>query len=176
MTSESSGRLLDRAAFRQFVNTVGVLVAAADGQWAAMSAEWCTPVSIEPRLLGVYVGDTRFTWSVVEHADSFGLSLLSEAQAALSKQLGNVSGRDVDKRPWWWAQSEPGQTLPVRLIGGAASWYECRIVDRIQVGDHWLVVGEPMAARVFADRRPLVYRGGRYHQLGPVLEKPQPFP
>lgn len=174
MTTEISGRLLDHTAFRQFVNTVGVVVAEADGQWAAMSAEWCTPVSIEPRLLGVYVGDSRFTWSVVERADSFGLSLLAEPQAALSKQLGNVSGRDVDKRPWWWADSEPGEALPVRLIGGACSWYECRIVDRITVGDHRLVVGAPVAARVFADRRPLVYRGGRYHQLGPVLEKPGP--
>lgn len=173
MTREVSGRLLDHKAFRQFVNTVGVIVVEAGGRWAAMSAEWCTPVSIEPRLLGVYVGDTRFTWSVVERAASFGLSLLSERQAALSKQLGSVSGRDMDKRPWWWADSQPGEALPVRLIGDAQSWYECRIVDRIPVGDHWLVVGEPVVARVFADRRPLVYRGGRYHKLGPVLEKPE---
>lgn len=170
--TDQPGRLLDHRAFRQFVNTVGVMVAQAEGRWAAMSAEWCTPVSIEPRLLGVYVGDSRYTWSVVERADSFGLSLLSEHQAALSKQLGNLSGHDVDKRPWWWGDSEPGEALPVRLLQGAHTWYECRIVDRVAVGDHRLVVGAPVAARVFDERRPLLYRGGRYHQLGAVLEKP----
>jgi 3-hydroxy-9,10-secoandrosta-1,3,5(10)-triene-9,17-dione monooxygenase reductase component len=164
--------LLDQAAFRQFVNTVGVIIAQSGGQWAAMSAEWCTPVSISPRLVGVYVGDTRFTWTVVQSADAFGLSLLAENQAALSKQLGNLSGHNVDKRPWWWEQSVAGRALDVRLIDGAHAWYECRIQDILTVGDHRLVVGAPVATQAFLDRPPLLYRGGRYHQLGLRLEKP----
>jgi len=164
--------LLDAAAFRQFVNTVGVITVGTDGAWNAMSAEWCTPVSIEPRLLGVYVGDSRYTWTLLQQATCFGLSLLAEDQAGWSKQLGNLSGHTVDKRPWWWEDSEPGTVLPVRLLRGAHTWYECRIVEVVPVGDHRLVVGEPVASRVFSGRPPLLYRGGRYHRLGPIIEKP----
>lgn len=162
---------LDARAFRRFVNTVGVITVSHAGRDNAMSAEWCTPVSIEPRLIGVFVGYTRYTWTLVEESPVFGLSLLADHQAALSHDLGDVSGAEQDKAPLWAAWREAGQVLAVSLIREAQAQYECEKVSVHAYGDHALVVGRPVAARIDEDRSPLLYQGGRYHHLGPQVVK-----
>lgn len=165
--------LLDARAFRRFVNTVGVITVAYAGRENAMSAEWCTPVSIEPRLIGVFVGYTRYTWALIEQSPVFGLSLLADHQATLSHDLGDVSGAERDKAPLWADWREAGQVLPVSLIREAQAQYECEKVSCHPYGDHALVVGRPVASRIDEARQPLLYQGGRYHHLGPQVDKPR---
>lgn len=170
--SEAGGHLLDSQAFRRFVNTVGVVAAEADGQFAALAAEWCTPVSIEPRLLGVYVGHERFSMTVLAHAEAFGLSILAAGQAGLSHELGSRTGWHEPKRPWWEPWAEWGAVLRVPLVKGASAVYECVVEDRRTYGDHVLLVARPVAARTAGDDDPLLYHGGRYFRLGALVEKP----
>ena len=152
---------------------MGVVAVTREGTTNAMAAEWTTPISIEPRLIGVYVGDTRYTWELIRDATVFGLSLLTERQGGVSHVLGSYSGREDPKRsrlPQWL---QPGTVLPVPLVRDASAHFECRLVDRHRYGDHILVVGSPVAARVIEEDRPLLYHGGRYHRLGPQLPKPE---
>ena len=172
MTRPDPDTLLDAAAFRRFVNTVGVVAVVHQGHVLAMTAEWCTPVSIEPHLVGVYVGTARFTETGMEEARMFGLSLLSDEQADLSHVLGSVSGWDVDKESLWDERRVMGTRLPVPLVKGASAHYECDVVTSHRVGDHVLWVGRPVAARLAGPDAPLLYHGGRYFRLGAQVPKP----
>ncbi len=163
--------LLDHRAFRRFVNTVAIVGVAVGDVVNAMAAEWTTPVSIEPRLLGVYIGDTRYTGELMEQTDIFGISLLSERQAHLAHLLGSWSGRALDKVAEVGPELEWGSVEHVPLIRGAQAQYECRVHSRMVLGDHVLVVGAPVAARITDRAAPLLYHGGTYHRLGPIIPK-----
>ncbi len=163
--------LLDHRAFRRFVNTVAIVGVAVGDVVNAMAAEWATPVSIEPRLLGVYVGDTRYTGELMEQTEVFGISLLSEEQAQLAHLLGSWSGRELNKAAEVGSGFEWGAVEHVPLIRGAQAQYECRVHSRTVLGDHILVVGAPRAARINDQAAPLLYHGGTYHRLGPVIPK-----
>jgi flavin reductase (DIM6/NTAB) family NADH-FMN oxidoreductase RutF len=164
-------RLLDHRAFRRFVNTVAVVGVAVGDAVNAMAAEWCTPVSIEPRLLGVYIGDTRYTGELMDQATVFGISLLSDRQAHLAHLLGSWSGRERNKAAEIGNQLEWGAVERVPLVRDAQAQYECRIHSRTGLGDHILVVGAPVAARINGQAAPLLYHGGTYHRLGPLIPK-----
>lgn len=137
-----------------------------------MAAEWTTPISIEPRLIGVYVGDTRYTWELIQEAAVFGLSLLADDQAEVSHVFGSFSGRDDVKKERLRDWLVTGEHLLAPVVRNAAAQFECRVVDRHRYGDHILVVGDPVSAAVAEVDRPLLYHGGRYHRLGTEIQKP----
>ncbi len=172
MTDADDGVLLDATAFRRFVNSVGVVAVGRDDHVLAMTAEWCTPVSLAPRLLGVYVGAGRFTETGMEAAAAFGLSLLTASQASLAHVLGSTSGWQQDKEPLWAADRIRGPVLGVPLVAGASAHFECEVVDAHVVGDHVLWIGRPVGAGVSGPDAPLLYHSGRYWSLGPIIAKP----
>jgi flavin reductase (DIM6/NTAB) family NADH-FMN oxidoreductase RutF len=161
-------------AFRLFVNSV-VAVSTRDRETVnAMSAEWCTPLSIAPVLLGVLVGHSRWTHSLIQRTWQAGLSLLAEDQAGVAHLLGDSSGRDHNKLngdgPDWFS----GPSLGLPLIRAAAAHFECQVTAVHTVGDHDLIVMAPVWCGVATHAKPLVYHRGHYFTLPEPLCKPAP--
>ncbi len=160
-------------AFRLFVNSVVAVSTRAVDTVNAMSAEWCTPVSIDPVLLGVLVGHTRWTHALIGESSQVGLSLLAEDQATIAHDLGDSSGRSNDKLgangPAWFS----GPILGLPLIEGAAAHFECHVVAVHTVGDHDLIIGSPVWSATTILAKPLVYHRGHYYQLPEPLRKPE---
>ncbi len=156
---------IDREAWR-FINSVSVITVAVDGVVNAMSAEWCAPVSLKPPLIGVFVGEERFTRGLIERAEFFGVSLLADDQAWIARACGRHSGRDLNKLLTFEIPTEPALTIPVPLIAGSSAQFECRVLDRRVYGSHMLVVGEPLRAVGNPAKRTLAYHRGHYYTLG----------
>ncbi len=156
---------LDREAWR-FINSVSVITVCVDGVVNAMSAEWCAPVSLKPPLIGVFVGEERFTRPLIERAATFGVSLLAEDQAWIGRACGRYSGRAVNKIEAFRIPIEPAHYIEAPLIAGAAAQFECRVVDRRAYGSHLLVVGEPLRAVGNPAKRAIAYSRGRFYALG----------
>lgn len=161
-------------AFRLFVNSVVAVSTRTETVVNAMSAEWCTPLSIEPVLLGALVGHSRWTHALIGDTSHIGLSLLAEGQASIAHHLGDTSGRIHDKLdatgPAWF----PGPVFGLPLIEGAAAHFECQVVAVHAAGDHDLIVGSPVWSGITPFAKPLVYHRGRYYQLPEPLNKPAP--
>lgn len=159
-------------AFRLFVNSVVAVSTREHEAVNAMSAEWCTPLSITPVLLGVLVGHSRWTHTLIQKTDQVGLSLLAEDQAGVAHLLGDSSGRDHNKLngegPAWFS----GPLLGLPLISGAAAHFECHVSAVYTVGDHDLIVAVPAWSEVAQHAKPLVYHRGRYFKLPEPLRKP----
>ncbi len=156
---------IDRAAWR-FVNSVSVVTVSLDGITNAMSAEWCAPVSLKPPLIGVFVGEERFTRGLIERAEFFGVSLLADDQVWIARACGRHSGREVNKIAEFNIPTEPARYIPAPLIAGSSAQFECRVLDRRVYGSHMLVVGEPLRAVGNPEKLPLVYHRGHYYALG----------
>ncbi|MEX2356483.1 MAG: flavin reductase family protein [Thermaerobacterales bacterium] len=167
---------VDRSAWR-FCNSVGIITVTAGGRMNAMAAEWFTPVSINPPLLGVFVGLDRYTHHLMEETPYWAVSLLGERQTDISVYTGRFSGYEVDKLDTFPIPLTAAKHIPAPLIQGAAAHFECRTVAKHLYGDHTLYVGHPIRAAADPDAPlPLVYyKGGMYHlgEREPRLERDQ---
>ena len=124
-----------------------------------LTAAWVTRVSIDPPLVLVSIGHERHTWNMMEAAEEFTVSVLSEGQVPEARLFGRHSRRDRDK----WAEVEH-----VLLGGGcpamsrcAARWL-CRIESRFTTGDHDCIVGRLVESEVVDGAPALPMRGADY--------------
>lgn len=163
---------IERGAWR-FINSVSIVTVAVDGIVNAMSAEWCAPVSLKPPLIGVFVGDERFTRRLIEQAETFGISLLAENQAWIARVCGRHTGGEVPKIERFQIPTEPAHYISAPLIEGAAAQFECRVLDRRAYGSHLLVVGEPLRAVGNPHARTLAYHRGHFYRLGEEVAIPE---
>jgi flavin reductase (DIM6/NTAB) family NADH-FMN oxidoreductase RutF len=162
-----------REAWRASVASVALVTTCGNGRTNVMAAEWSLRVSLDPVLFAVFVGKERGTYFLLDSSGEFGLNYCSDEQAHLAWVAGHYSIREgVDK----WSLA-PFSTFPARrisppLIEGCVSNLECRVVSRFETGDHAAFVGEVLESYYDPNKSPLVYRGGRYHRLGPRIIVP----
>lgn len=150
------------------------VTAQAEGRANFMPAAWVVPLSHTPPLVGVAIAPERFTYGLVEKSGEFGLSIPGLNLAEKVRLAGEISGREVpDKFQVVGVRPVPAQKIRAPLVEGCLAYLECRVVQKVPVGDHTLFVGEVVAAqadpRAFQDLwllpedpalRPLHHLGG----------------
>lgn len=157
------GGPLDGAMLRRALGgfATGVTVTTAlgpDGRPAGFTANSFTSVSLEPPLVLVCLGRGAASYPVFAEAGSFAVNVLSADQQEVARVFAT---RGADKfASVAWGPRETG--APV--FRGVAAWFECRMRERIDAGDHVIVIGEVVGfGRGTA--APLVYCGGRFAAL-----------
>lgn len=150
-----------RDTFGHFPSGVVALAASVDGEDAVLVASSFTVgVSLEPPLVMFAVQKSSTTWPSLRSAERIGVSVLSQGQGVLCRQL---SGKDKKAR---------FNNIPVdRTAGGAiliestAVTMECTIHAEFPAGDHDIVVLEVLAADANVGVAPLVFHGSRFRSL-----------
>ncbi len=151
-----------RRAFSMFPTGVVAMCAMDDGAPIGMTINSFTSVSLDPPLVSVCMARQSFTWSRLRRLPRIGLTVLGADQEALSRQLAartgdRFSGIDFEVRPEG-AVHIPGGTL----------WLDCSVRDRLDGGDHEIVLLEVKETTVFPHVKPLVYHQRHYLTLAPA--------
>jgi flavin reductase (DIM6/NTAB) family NADH-FMN oxidoreductase RutF len=115
-------------------------------------------VSLEPPLLLICVGHAVTMIEAFRAASYFGISVLSERQREISERFARKGYDRFNGTPWHAGESG------VPLLDGALAEIECAVHHRFTAGDHDILVGEMVAARVH-DGEPLIYYASRYRGL-----------
>lgn len=136
-----------------------------DGERNAMACEWNMPLSFDPPLIGVSIGETRETRVLLRNADYFGVTFLPSEQTWVYATVGACSHRLVeDKFDRFGIEVRLDDRTEVPLVVGGLN-YVCRMKDTLLVGDHRLYVGEVVKAYASSEQRvltPLHLGFGRY--------------
>ena len=108
----------------------------------AMTADWVTPLSFRPTLLGVSIGHTRYTKKLIEKEKDFvvavpTLELLKDVWVA-----GTVSGVKVNKAEEMSVTFVESKKVKAPSIKECQANLECKVVNEVDVGDHTFFVGE----------------------------------
>lgn len=146
-------------ALRLIPAPVAVIGAATDGVMGGLTAAWVTRVSIDPALILVSVGHTRYTWELMADDGPFTISLLAADQVPEARLFGLKSRRDVDK----WDKVEHillGKGVPA--LKHCSARFLCETVSRFTTGDHDCFVGRVLEAEVVAGAPALPMRGADY--------------
>ena len=148
-----------RRACAKFATGVTIAtILAPDGTPHGMTANSFTSVSCDPPLVLLCVDHRTSILTSFRSNLHFGVNVLSEDQRDLSMRFAQKGQDRFDQLPWI-----AGKT-GVPLIENALASFECRITERVTAGDHDIIIGEVLWARI-REGRPLVFFNSAYGSL-----------
>lgn len=164
----AAGRRL-REVMSTWPRGVAVVGASSRGRVDAMTIDTLTSVCLEPEtVLVVLANDARTTRTVLD-SGRYTVSILGGDQAGVARRFA-VPG----------ARRFPDEDLVVGadgrvLVAGAVATLCCRVVQRLEAGDHVVVLREVSAAHVWGGPQ-LVHCEGSLSRLGVGSAPPGPAP
>jgi flavin reductase (DIM6/NTAB) family NADH-FMN oxidoreductase RutF len=149
-----------RQAFGTFATGVTVVTCNADdGVPHGATVNAFTAVSLDPPLAQVTLTRTSRAARYLEGAP-FAINILSLDQIDVAHHF---AGRVMEEEPEWTLDGD------VPILTRNAATLECRPWNIYDGGDHIIVVGEVIALEV-TGREPLLYFGGRFHEIGRLVD------
>ncbi|MFY9477746.1 MAG: flavin reductase family protein [Aquabacterium sp.] len=151
---------IDPKAFRQALGNfpTGVTVVTtkeADGTPRGLTANSFTSVSLDPPLVLVCLGKQTASHPVFEASDTFAINILADDQRDVSGLFASKSPDKFEQARW-----HAGRT-GAPLIDGSVAWFDCTVHQRVDAGDHTILIGR-VADMGQRTARPLGYCQGAY--------------
>ncbi len=136
------------------------------GEDVGMTATAFVSVSLDPPLALVSLREGSRMDDLLAEQPLWAVSLLAESQRHIAGRFA-MKGRLSDRLLFEDIPYVRGEATGAPLVGGALATLELRTEQRVPAGDHTLVVGRVLTARLpSADGGPLLYFRGRYRRLG----------
>jgi flavin reductase (DIM6/NTAB) family NADH-FMN oxidoreductase RutF len=148
-----------RELFGSFPTTVSIVTTLdGAGEPRGFTCNAVSAVSVDPPLLLVCVGKGSRSLPALQHSGAFVVHVLADGGQDASERF---AGKSADKfAGHTWRPSEVAGGAPV-LSGIALGHAECTVVQRVEAGDHWILIGRVEGAEVFSGR-PLLYHQRAY--------------
>ncbi|QOC91988.1 flavin reductase family protein [Micromonospora craniellae] len=148
-----------RTLLRHQASTVTVVTAPGTPA-AGFTATSFTSVSLSPPVVSFCLNLGSSSWPTVAAARHVGVHLLALHQQDLARTFA-TSGIDRFAAPTRWQVGPEG----VPILDDTLAWLLCRVIDRVPVGSHAIVLAEPELVRSPATGSPLLYHRGGYTGL-----------
>ncbi|MCK5287297.1 MAG: flavin reductase [Thermodesulfovibrionia bacterium] len=140
--------------FRKILNGVFIVTTKKGDKINGMTAVWVARSSFKPPLVSVSVGKTRYSHDLIKESGVFALNILSKKQIAQGKHFGFKSGRNTDKfKDIEYTTRKTGSPI----LKDSAGYFDCKVVNSCDAGDHTIFVGEVLDAEAYEDKTPLLY-------------------
>jgi 3-hydroxy-9,10-secoandrosta-1,3,5(10)-triene-9,17-dione monooxygenase reductase component len=155
-----------RAVMSRFAT--GVTIVTADGPGKrplGSTANAVASVSLHPPLVLVCLREESETLAALRESGGFAINVLAEDQRHLADRFAAAASDDQ----WDGVPYElPATRHP--LLAGTLAALECTVHDEADGGDHRIVIGRVLSARL-ADEplSPLLFAESRYHVIGETL-------
>ncbi|GAA0555484.1 flavin reductase family protein [Paractinoplanes ferrugineus] len=152
---------LFRALLRRHAAAVVVITAPGEPP-AGFTATSFTSVSLDPPLVSFCLAHTASAWPVIAAAGVVAVHVLAQEQEHVARTFA-TRGIDRFAAHGAWAPGPGG----VPLLDGVLARIVCRVVRRVEAGDHSIVLAAPETGDHHEDLSvaPLVYHDGHYAHL-----------
>ncbi len=145
-----------RRAFGTFLTGVTVITTHdVEGRPRGMTANSFSSVSLDPPLLLVCVGKGAASFEAFNSTDSFAVNLLDAGQTELSNLFASKA---ADK---FASVSHDRIHTGAPVLTECMTWFDCTVYNRIDAGDHIILLGEVQAFGT-SPSAPLGFCRGRY--------------
>jgi len=172
-------RNLDEVDARRLLTGGPVLLVSSSyrGRHNVMPVAYAMPLSLVPPVIGIAVHPSRHTFDVIKKRNEFAISIPGRELLHHIQYLGSLSGEDFDKLELTKLPTFRARKLDTVLVEGCVGWIECALKDTIDMGDHFLVIGDVVAVQADDDafndhwlltdndQKPLHYLGGNHYSM-----------
>lgn len=130
----------------------------------AFTASWISQVSSEPPMVAVAVHNKHQSSRLIESHGAFVINLLAQTHGEVAKiyygpaESGYVKFKD--------AQVADSPATGTAMINGADGFLDCKIVNKVAVGNHTLFIAEVLAADIHNDSPVLSTSNSKLHYAG----------
>jgi flavin reductase (DIM6/NTAB) family NADH-FMN oxidoreductase RutF len=159
---DAEGRRL-RDLMARFATGVSVVVARHGPLLAGMTANAIASISIDPPLMMASIGKRAETHGAIIGSHAFAISILADDQRDLADCFARPT--TAEKLTGFcgaaWHEAETGSPV----LDGALAYFDCRLTERHDGGDHTIFLGEIVAAGFREDAEPLLWYASTYHRL-----------
>ncbi len=111
-----------------------------------MAVAWTMPINLVPPLVGISIARSHYSHQLISERGEFVLNVPSSSIVSKVMVCGKISGREANK--FEKAELTPVSSekiLPPR-IQECIGHLECRVEQRVEVGDHVLFIGQVLKA------------------------------
>ncbi|KXA89543.1 hypothetical protein AKJ57_05185 [candidate division MSBL1 archaeon SCGC-AAA259A05] len=121
-----------------------VLATCVDGEGNPniITLAWAMPTSIDPSLVAISVGETRYSHDLIHSVGEFVVNIPSSDLLDEVKLCGSRTGLTADKFEETDLTPVDSEEVAVPLIEECPAHIECELVDEFRTGDHTIFVGE----------------------------------
>jgi flavin reductase (DIM6/NTAB) family NADH-FMN oxidoreductase RutF len=153
-----------------------VLVSSAwKGKTNIMTMGWHMIMEFQPSLIGCYIWDANHSSEMIRRSRECVINVPTADLGAKVADIGNSSGRDIDKFATFRLTAKAGSKVSAPLIAECYANFECRLVDTSLIRKYSLFVLEAVKAHVPSSPRfprTLHYRGdGLFMVSGPTTAR-----
>jgi flavin reductase (DIM6/NTAB) family NADH-FMN oxidoreductase RutF len=158
-----------RRAFGAYATGIAVIGArSADGMLVGMTANSFTSVSLNPPLVLFCPARSLSSFHTYNTATHFSASILPAGAESASNHFAKAASGKWNTVPH--SLSELG--LP--FLDFAIASFDCEVMARHEAGDHVIVIGRVLRARLSQTDEPLVFFRSRYRQLDARTQAVEP--
>lgn len=149
---------------RTFPQGVVVVTAADDDGPRGITVSSFCSVSLTPPLVLICIMKDARAHAAIDRGRFF-VNVLAEDQGPVSDHFAtpNLSSREQ-------FESIPTTSDPL-LLDGCLGYLRCRVVGRVEQGDHTIFFGEVESADLGREAKPLVFYSRRYWGLGATVHQ-----
>jgi flavin reductase (DIM6/NTAB) family NADH-FMN oxidoreductase RutF/rubredoxin len=155
-------------AFHKLSYGLYIIATEIDGKRFGYVGNTAFQVTAEPAQIVISSHKNNFTTAKILESKKFSISVLKkEVNTSLIGEFGFMSGADIDKfRNHDTISSVTGAPI---ILDSTVAWFDCKVVNSIDVGSHMLIVGEVLDCDVLSGDDPLTYNYYRekYKMLAP---------
>ncbi len=130
---------------------VSIITSAHGDKRNIMAASWTMPLDFSPAKVAVVIDKNTYTRELVDASGEFALQFPMRRIAKLTLDVGDISGRELDKFTAFNIKTFPAAEITAPLIEDCIGWLECKVVKQ-SAESMDLIVGEVVAAYADAEQ------------------------
>jgi flavin reductase (DIM6/NTAB) family NADH-FMN oxidoreductase RutF len=141
---------------------VVMLTTAQRDKYNVMTMSWHTMLEFEPPLIGCVISNRDFTFKILKTTKECVIAIPTAELASTVVQVGNTSGRDMDKFKTYGLTAKPAAYVKAPLVAECFANLECKVIDTRMVNTYNFFVMEVIKAWIDSS----VKRPRTIHHMG----------
>jgi flavin reductase (DIM6/NTAB) family NADH-FMN oxidoreductase RutF/rubredoxin len=128
-----------------------------NGKKAGYVANTTFQVTSEPEQLAISCHKKNQTTQVILDSGIFSVSVLKkEVNMKIIGDFGFMSSNDIDK--FSGINVITSKTGAPIVLDSSVAWFDCKVVKSVDLGSHYLIIGEVLDSDEISDEEPLTYQ------------------
>jgi flavin reductase (DIM6/NTAB) family NADH-FMN oxidoreductase RutF len=140
-----------------------IVTTATESARAGCLIGFASQVSIRPPRFMAGLSVKNRTYRVARDATVLVVHFVPQEAEELAELFGGQTGDEVDKFSRCEWHEGPGG---VPVLDELENWFAGRVMDRIDFGDHWGFLLEPIEGQTFRSKEPLTFRRAKWIEPG----------
>lgn len=152
---------MNYSAFHKLSYGLYVIATEFEGEKVGYIANTAFQITAEPSKIAISCNKDNYSAQKIIDSQKFSVSILKkEVDTALIGKFGFMSGADIDK--FQGVETITAKTGAPVVTDSSVAWLDCQVLDTMDVGTHYLIIGEVVDGDVLANEEPLTY--AYYHE------------